>query len=118
MAQHAKLKLMQSIGAFSSIFLIKAILKKIDVAKQLLVIELEQGLEVFIPRELQQHDLPSSFRYFDCILQLIQDSISRERKQFFLLNLQFNLNQMRERDHLELTKQKCIGLEEKLFVKQ
>jgi hypothetical protein len=35
------------------------------------VIELERGLEIFIPKDLQQNSLPASFRYFDPILLLV-----------------------------------------------
>lgn len=46
-------------------------LKKIEVAKKLFIIEIEQGNEVLIPKELSQNDLPFSFTYYDAIFQIV-----------------------------------------------
>jgi hypothetical protein len=45
-----------------------ALLKRIEISKKLFIIDIEQGLEVFIPSDLQQNKLPMTFRYFDPIL--------------------------------------------------
>jgi hypothetical protein len=83
--------MLQSIKTFSGVFLIMAILKRIEISKKLFLIDIEQGREVFIPNDLQQKKLPMTFRYFDPILQYIQESISKEKKQFFALKTSFNL---------------------------
>ena len=46
------LKLLQSVHAFKGHFYVKSLLKRIELSKKLLTIELEQGLEIFIPRDL------------------------------------------------------------------
>ena len=112
------LKLLKSIGAFKGHFYVKALLRRIHLSKQLLIIELEQGLEIFIPRDFQQNELPNSFRYFDPILQIVQESISKERKQFFLLKLQFNLSHVRARDYKGRLLALLIGEDSKLHSKQ
>jgi hypothetical protein len=63
-----------------------------------------------------------TYRYFDPILQLIQEQISKEKKQFFALKTSFNLEQMRDRDLMAKTRRKLIGLDEneqenKLYIK-
>ena len=67
------LKLLQSIRTFNGIFLIMAILKRIEVSKKVFMIDIEQGFEVFIPTDLQQNHLPMTYRYFDPIIQVIQE---------------------------------------------
>jgi hypothetical protein len=45
--------------------------------------EFELGNEVYIPAELRQDDLPPSFRYYDFIINLIQQKVSLEKRDFF-----------------------------------
>jgi len=56
------------IGAFKGHFFVKAILKRIQISKQIMTLDLQQGVEIFIPKDLQQNDLSCSFRYYDSIL--------------------------------------------------
>ena len=44
--------MLQSIKTFSGVFLIMAILKRIEISKKLFLIDIEQGREVFIPNDL------------------------------------------------------------------
>lgn len=53
-----KLSLCLSLKLFTDYFYIKALLTKIELAKQLFVLELEQGCDVSIPDDLSQKDLP------------------------------------------------------------
>ena len=39
-------------------------------------------MEVLIPYELSQDHLPMSYRYYDAILQFIQDSVTQDRRDF------------------------------------
>lgn len=110
--QFSTLKMLISIKAFSGIFMIMAILKRIEISKKIFIIDIEQGQEVFIPGDLQQNKLPMTFRYFDPILQYIQESISKEKKQYFALKTSFNLEQMRDRDFIAKTSRKIIGLDD------
>jgi len=60
---------------------VQAILKRIQIAKDLMIIELEQGNEVLISKELSQDDLPLSFRYYDSILRIIQRKINPHQRE-------------------------------------
>jgi hypothetical protein len=61
---------------------IEAILKKIELVKDLFVMDLELGEEVEIPRELSQDMLPYSYRYYDYILLMVQDKATQDRRNF------------------------------------
>lgn len=49
---------------------IYAALQNIKYQKEIFILDLEQGKEVFIPKELRQDRMPQSFIYYDSILLL------------------------------------------------
>lgn len=51
---------------------LKTLLRRIELSKELLVLDVEKGEEVLIPPELSQEKLPASFKYYDCILAVVQ----------------------------------------------
>jgi len=53
--------------------------------KELFTLEIEQGCEVFIPKELSQKSLPVSFRFYDPIIKIVQGLISDDTQEFLLL---------------------------------
>lgn len=61
----------------------EGILKKIELAKELMVLDLEQGKEVLIPKQLSQDHLPMSFRYYDPIFMFINEKLDPEKREFF-----------------------------------
>ena len=75
-----KLNILLSLRAFCDFFFIKALLTKIELTKKLFSIDMEQGSEVYIPRDLAQDDLPWSFRYYDPIMNLAETTMSQEAK--------------------------------------
>ena len=50
---------------------IEALLVRMELVKELFLMDLENGVEVLIPKELSQDHMPPSFRYYDHILMLI-----------------------------------------------
>ena len=60
-------------------------LKRIQIAKELFTLEIEQGSEAFIPVELSQKSLPLSFRFYDPILKMVRELISEDSQDFLLL---------------------------------
>ena len=56
-----------SMHAVTGIPFIVGCLKRIELTKDIFALEIEQGLEVMIPRSLDQSHLPYSFRYYDAI---------------------------------------------------
>jgi hypothetical protein len=67
--------MMMDMKLISGLLYIDAIRKRIEIAKELLILEIEQGNETLINKELSQDGLPSSFRYYDSVLRLINDKI-------------------------------------------
>ena len=67
---------------------------KTDFAKQLFLLDIEQGSEVYIPKSFNQSDLPISFRYYDPIMKIVEDEMSDEKKMYFKLKTEFKLMQM------------------------
>lgn len=66
---------MMDMKLIGGLLYIDAIRKRIEISKELLILELEQGNEALIYQELSQDKLPYSFRYYDSILRLINDKI-------------------------------------------
>ena len=62
-----------------------AVIKRINVVKQLFVQEIEQGKECFIPKDLSQDSLPISFRYYDPVISLVQENTSEVKREYFSL---------------------------------
>ena len=78
-------RLLINIKAISGILYVKTLIKRVELAKYLFVFEVEYGQEVYIPHELNQDRLPHSFRYYDPIIRFVEDNISEDRREFFLL---------------------------------
>lgn len=54
---------------------------KIRVAKELFLLDLEQGNEVRIPPELSLKKLPHSYRFYDALVQIVQTMISHNKQR-------------------------------------
>jgi hypothetical protein len=48
-------------------------------------LEIEQGSEVFIPKQLNQKDLPHSMRFYDPLINIVRVGMDDVRKGFFFL---------------------------------
>ena len=59
--------------------------------KVLFLHRFELGLEVLIPDSLSQNHLPLSYRYYDPIICLIQEKLSRERRDYFRIKKQMSM---------------------------
>ena len=60
---------------------IKFNLKKIELAKDIFVKEVENGKEVKIPVEMDQSQYPISMRFYDPILIHLQNQMSMDQKE-------------------------------------
>ena len=69
---------------------IESILKKIELVKDLFLMDLELGEEVIIPRELSMDQLPQSYRYYDYILLMVQEKATQDRRQFSHMKAKLN----------------------------
>ena len=53
---------------------------RIQLVKELFLMDMEQGIEVNIPREISMDHWPLSYRYYDSILMMIQDKVTSDRR--------------------------------------
>jgi hypothetical protein len=88
--------LLLSLKAVKGELYLLILLKTIELSKQIFVLELEQGLAVFIPRELSQDSLALSYRFYDPILRIVYKMCSDEKKEFFALKNEFDINKLFE----------------------
>ena len=47
------------------------------------MLEVEDGLEVFLPNDLNLDRLPYSFRYYDFLINYIKTKLSDDRREFY-----------------------------------
>ena len=71
---------------------IVAALTKIKLQKEMFVLELEMGHEVFIPKELQIDNYPISYQFYDSIINHTQSTASVETKEYFKFKNNFRFN--------------------------
>ena len=72
-----------NLKALKGIIMLNAMLKKIQLQKELFVLDIEDGNEIYIPSSLTQDRLPYSFRFYDPILALVNENISENRREFY-----------------------------------
>ena len=63
--------MMINLGMISGPRYIEAVMERIHLTKNQFILDLEQGSEVIIPKEINQDFLPASYRYYDSILMLV-----------------------------------------------
>lgn len=80
--RYAQINLFINLRLISGPRYIEALLARIRLSKEMFLLDLQQGMEVLIPRELSQDHLPMSYRFYDFILQFIQDSVTQDRRDF------------------------------------
>ena len=66
-------------------------IKIFEIVKLLFLLELEQDSDVLIPDELSQDKLPMSFRYYDPIIMLIQEKLSKDRRAYLMVKKQVSI---------------------------
>jgi len=91
-AKFERIKLILNLKAVDKVLFIKLLLKKIELAKEIFILEIEQGQEVFIPAELSIDQYPMSFRFYDMILNFTKEAVSQETKEFHSFKNTFRLN--------------------------
>ena len=79
------LQLALTLKCINGLSYIKCLLTRISISKNLFVLEMEQGNDVFIPKDLTQSRLPMSMRYYDAILAVVQEGISDEVRSLFVM---------------------------------
>ena len=54
---------------------------------------------MYIPEDLAQRKLPSSFLYYDPILKIVDSLINPKTKNFYNTKMQLRMNSLRDRDY-------------------
>ena len=80
-----KIQTVKSLKCVNGILFIKLSLEQINISKQLFTTDIEQGSEAYIPKMLSQDQLPLSFRFYDPIIKIVQELMTEEKKNFFML---------------------------------
>lgn len=80
-----KIDMMLKLKAFRGVHYLNALIVKQQLIKDRFIIMLQNESVVVIPKEINQLDLPLSFRYYDFILMFIQENLSNNRKLFLKL---------------------------------
>ena len=91
---YEKLNLLLSLKAIHGELFLLILIKKVELAKKIFVIEVEQGQAVYITNEIRQDDLPLSMRFYDPVLRIIFTGCSDTCKEFFALKNEFDINQI------------------------
>ena len=99
----AKMKFMSNMSAFKGFgrcTFIEIILKKILLIKELFINDIENGDEVAIPKELKQPSLSFQYKFYDPLLPIVKDSVSKDIRDFYNLKSQLNLNRYHDNSNL------------------
>jgi hypothetical protein len=67
--------------SLKGILYVIALKKKIQTVRELFMMDIEDGLDTFIPKDLSQDTLPLSFRYYDSIIAFIIENLSNEKRK-------------------------------------
>jgi hypothetical protein len=62
--------------------LIKFLLKRIELEKELFTHQLQRGVEVKIPPSLSMSRLPFSFRYYDSVINIVKANMAGQNRDF------------------------------------
>ena len=93
---------------------IPAALTKIRLQKEIFILDIEQGHEVFIPLELQIDNYPISYRFYDSIINHTQSTASVETKEYFKFKNNFRFNFYKNESFQQKLFEK-LGLTDKAF---
>jgi hypothetical protein len=72
-----KFDMLLFLKAVKGVMFIKCMIAKIEVCKQLYILELEQGTDVYLHQELCVDQYPSSYHYYDFILNYSLEALSQ-----------------------------------------
>ena len=97
-----KINLCIQLKAAQNLGLIKIILKRIELARKIFIMNIEIGLEVLIPKQLTMQNLPMNFRYYDPIQLIVRELISEDRKELFQFKNAYNMKRMQETDAITI----------------
>ena len=83
-----KLNFLSNWKVLKNEYFLLGVLIKINIDRDILCMQLEQGNEVKIPFQMSQDHYPVSFRFYDPLQRIIKKHISVERTNFFETKIQ------------------------------
>ena len=83
MLKYKKFELLINLRSIRTIDFVRFNLKKIELAREIFLKEIEHGSEVFIPSEISSDHYPQSMRFYDHILIHLQNNMSNEMREEF-----------------------------------
>ena len=72
------------------------LLKIIDLERELFVIDVEQGNEVWVPTSLSLDCYPQSFHYYDPIMQVIRSNMRDHKRELICQKNMLNLDRIKK----------------------
>lgn len=87
-----RIRMFHALHLMSGRLFLRTIIRRIQLSKDIFMLEIEGGKEVFVAQDLSQDTLPYSFRYYDSLIQMIYHDIAFERKEFYGLKKAIALN--------------------------
>ena len=88
----------------NSLLFILLLLKRIELSKEKLIMDIDNRNWTVIPPDLSQEKLPASFRFYDFVINHIQDHFPQERKDQFGL-----VQNVSQKIHLRKSNENWVG---------
>ena len=61
----------------------RSIISKIELQKQLLILDIQLGISVYLNDEFNMNQFPLSYRYYDPILRIILKKLNPQRQSYY-----------------------------------
>ena len=75
----SKLDLVIGCKSLRGIMFVVALKDKIKTVKELFMMEIEDGIPTLIPKELSIENYPLSYRFYDPIIAIVKENLSKEK---------------------------------------
>ena len=62
---------------------LKLINKRINLSKDMLMLEIEEGKEAYLSKDLNLDHLPYSYRYYDFLLNYVNKQLADDRREYY-----------------------------------
>jgi len=79
------MKNLKAFSAYASITYLQIVMKSFQLVKDLFVIDVAHGDEVVIPLVLKQSNLPLSYSFYNPVIKIIHENVSRNRRDYYVL---------------------------------
>ena len=105
-----KIRLLMNMRIINGNIYLKSIISKIEILKELLILDVQLGISVYLCDEFNMNQLPVSFRYYDPIFWIITKNINPLRISFY--HNQKNLAKMFHENTTKEKVMKYIGIKD------